>query len=267
MTKLYVALDYPSSQDAWISAIRPLSGLVDGFKVGKELFTAAGPPAIAVARTRGEEVFLDLKFHDIPNTVEKAVRAACDHGVTMVNVHASGGMAMMEAAAKAVEGYDTKVIAVTLLTSIKIPDLHAVGLGAYYAPTEEDLVEALASSAKEAGCHGVVCSAQEAAYVKLNWEDALIVTPAIRPLWSVANDQKRPTTPADAVRAGATHLILGRAVTQPPETIEIIDPSDSVIAAAEKHLGDWLVKDGVFTCEGTPAHAVALIRGEIEGAT
>lgn len=229
--KCGVALDYRNINDAWTEAIEPLSGQADFFKVGKQLFTSGGPRVCGIAASRGAEVFLDLKFHDIPNTVSEAIKVAMDlPGVTLINVHASGGRAMMEAAALARDdhGGPAKVIAVTILTSMDKEALEDMLLSPFGdEPSVSMLVRRMARVTHDSGLDGVVCSAQEAEVVRATqsnvplWvdegEDFLIVTPAIRPIWSVANDQKRPTTPRDAQKAGATHLVLGRAVTQPPD--------------------------------------------------
>lgn len=200
-------------------------GEFDHIKVGKAVFTALGPVAVETVHRFGGKVFLDLKYHDIPNTVSEAVKAACDLGVDMLNVHVSGGMAMMQAAARAAEDYDTKVIGVTLLTSVREGDLEEVGLTFNYRSPEDReglAVEIMAMAARNGGLDGVVCSAQEAQRVHNVWADELhpiIVCPAIRPDWSVSQDQKRPTTPKQALDAGATEIVLGRAVSAPPPEI------------------------------------------------
>ncbi|MCL5427534.1 MAG: orotidine-5'-phosphate decarboxylase, partial [Gammaproteobacteria bacterium] len=182
-------------------------------KVGKELFTRSGPAVLEALHGRGFEVFLDLKFHDIPNTVASAVQAAAEQGVWMVNVHASGGQKMMEAAAQRLDqhGLATHLIAVTVLTSMQVDDLVSVGVNTSLA----EHVERLALLTKQSGLHGVVCSAQESKQIKaLCGEAFLKVTPGIRPSFAAANDQQRIMTPLDAMQAGSTHLVIGRPVTQ-----------------------------------------------------
>ncbi len=182
-------------------------------KVGKELFTRSGPAVLEALHGRGFEIFLDLKFHDIPNTVASAVQAAAEQGVWMVNVHASGGRRMMEAAVKRLEDHRlrTHLIAVTVLTSMQAEDLSETGVDA----TPEAHVLRLAALTQQSGLGGVVCSAQESAQIKLLCgNDFLKVTPGIRPSFAAANDQQRIMTPRDAMRAGSTHLVIGRPVTQ-----------------------------------------------------
>lgn len=202
---------------------------VDRIKIGAVVFTAMGRSAMNIAGYWGVPVMLDLKFHDIPNTVSKAVKAACDLGVATLTVHTSGGMKMMEAAAKAAEDYDTKVLGITLLTSMRLLDMIAVGLPVNpKAPDDEWTVLLLSQAAKHAGLDGVVCSAQEAAEVRKHWVDGLIVCPAIRPDWSVPADQKRPTTPLQAKEAGADEIVLGRAVSEPPDGMTPIEAIERI---------------------------------------
>jgi len=209
---IIIALDYPSL-DAALCMADQLDPARCRVKVGKELFTRSGPAVLEALHGRGFEVFLDLKFHDIPNTVASAVQAAAEQGVWMVNVHASGGRQMMEAAVQRLEQHrlTTHLIAVTVLTSMQATDLADVGIS---APLAEH-VERLAQLAKQSGMHGVVCSAQESARIKALCGDSFLkVTPGIRPSFSVANDQQRIMTPSQAMQAGSTHLVIGRPVTQ-----------------------------------------------------
>ena len=209
---LIIALDYPSMDAALCMADR-LDPDRCRVKVGKELFTRSGPSVLDALHGRGFEVFLDLKFHDIPNTVAAAVQAAAEQGVWMVNVHACGGRRMMEAARERLEqnGLSTHLIAVTVLTSMTADELASTGVS---SPLDEH-VEHLAKLAKDSGMDGVVCSAQEAARLKAACgDDFLKVTPGIRPSFAQAGDQRRIMTPQQAMEAGSTHLVVGRPVTQ-----------------------------------------------------
>ncbi len=209
---LIVALD-THSEAAALTLADQLDPTQCRVKVGKELFTYVGPAIVKALHARGFEVFLDLKFHDIPNTTAHAVRAAADLGVWMVNVHASGGRQMMRTAAKhlSVGGYKTHLIGVTVLTSMSAKDLLETGVTV--TPVEQ--VIRLARLAYESGLSGVVCSAQEAAMLRSELgTDFLLVTPGIRPAGSHADDQKRIVTPRDAMNAGASHLVIGRPITQ-----------------------------------------------------
>lgn len=217
---LIIALDYPSLDAALCMADR-LDPTRCRLKVGKELFTRSGPDVVEALHGRGFEVFLDLKFHDIPNTVAGAVEAAAEQGVWMVNVHAAGGRRMMEAARERLErqALSTRLIAVTVLTSMMAEDLAQVGVSV--PPAEQ--VERLALLAQESGMHGVVCSAQESARLQeLCGADFLKVTPGIRPSFAQVGDQKRVMTPRDAMAAGSTHLVVGRPVTQAAEPMEAL---------------------------------------------
>lgn len=181
-------------------------------KIGKELFVAAGPAVVTRVQERGFEVFLDLKFHDIPNTVAGACRSAAKLGVWMMNVHASGGEAMLRAAREAVStvARPPLLIGVTVLTSLSDADLARVG----YSGTVMDNVERLARLARTCGLDGVVCSAQEAKVVrKATGSDFVLVTPGIRLASDGADDQARVVTPVDAVRNGADYLVIGRSIT------------------------------------------------------
>jgi len=209
---LIVALD-THSEEAALALADQLDPTRCRVKVGKELFTYTGPAIVKALHARGFEVFLDLKFHDIPNTTAQAVQAAADLGVWMVNVHASGGRQMMQTAAERLRtgGYKTHLIGVTVLTSMSADDLQGVGITA----TPEQHVMRLAKLAQESGLDGVVCSAQEAAMLRENLgSEFLLVTPGIRPAGSNSDDQKRIVTPVDAMKAGASQLVIGRPITQ-----------------------------------------------------
>ncbi len=221
--RVVVALDYPEESLA-LDFIERLSPGLCRLKVGKELFTIAGPDFVRKLAGKGFDVFLDLKFHDIPNTVAAACKAAADLGVWMINVHASGGTRMMEAAKEALtkNGFDTKLIAVTVLTSMANEDLQELGI----QETAQSQVLKLANLANKCGLDGVVCSAQEAGAIKNNINESFItVTPGIRLPESETGDQRRVMTPVDAVRAGADYLVIGRSITKsddPNATLEKI---------------------------------------------
>lgn len=225
---IIIALDYPSL-DAALCMADQLDPARCRVKVGKELFTRSGPAVLEALHGRGFEVFLDLKFHDIPNTVASAVQAAAEQGVWMVNVHATGGQQMMEAAVKRLDqhGLTTHLIAVTVLTSMQADDLASVGVTGALA----EHVERLALLAKQSGLHGVVCSAQESAQIKaLCGKNFLKVTPGIRPTFAVANDQQRIMTPADAMKAGSSHLVIGRPVTQASDPMAALESIEAELA-------------------------------------
>jgi len=189
-------------------------------KVGKELFTACGMAVVDMLHSKGYEVFLDLKYHDIPTTVAKAVAVVANAGIWMVNVHASGGQRMMNAAREAAsQSNTTHLIAVTVLTSMTDEDLQLTGV----ARTVEEQVMFLADSAKSAGLNGVVCSAQEAAQLRQRCgNDFLLVTPGIRPANAVADDQRRTLTPRQAIDAGSDYLVVGRPITQADDPLQAL---------------------------------------------
>jgi orotidine-5'-phosphate decarboxylase len=208
---IIVALDYPTLEQA-LACARQLDPAVVRVKVGKQLFTSVGPAVLAQLHDLGFDVFLDLKFHDIPNTVAGAVGAAADLGVWMVNVHASGGRRMMEAAVDAVakRGNKTQLIAVTVLTSMDQSDLTELGI----KESPADRVMRLATLAKSSGMDGIVCSAQEATLLSRQFgRDFSLVTPGIRLPEDEAGDQRRVVTPWDAIDGGSTHLVMGRSIT------------------------------------------------------
>lgn len=209
--KIIVALDFADAASALALVDRLDPGLCR-LKVGKELFTLAGPDLVRLLVARGFEIFLDLKFHDIPNTVAAACRAAAGLGVWMLNVHAAGGRRMMAAAHEALAGLSQRpyLIAVTVLTSMSAEDLGEVGV----ADAPADQVRRLARLTQQCKLDGVVCSAQEAAMLRADLgADFRLVTPGIRPAGSEAGDQRRVMTPAEALRAGATDLVIGRPIT------------------------------------------------------
>jgi len=212
---LIVALDYPSIEQA-LNMADLLDPKLCRVKVGKELFTKAGPKILEALHLRGFQVFLDLKFHDIPNTTANAVAVAADLGVWMVNVHASGGRTMMEACANKLARYQVKplLIGVTVLTSMNQADLHEVGVSA----STMDHVLKLASLAKSSGLDGVVCSAQEASMIKQACAQPFsLVTPGIRPAFASKGDQQRVMTPSEAMASGSDYLVVGRPITQADE--------------------------------------------------
>ncbi|NNH86147.1 orotidine-5'-phosphate decarboxylase [Acinetobacter sp. ANC 4279] len=220
---IIVALDAKSQYDA-LTIAEQLDPALCRVKVGKELFTHEGPSVVKALHDKGFEVFLDLKFHDIPNTTAQAVCAAADLGVWMVNVHASGGRKMMETCVERLKvgNYQTQLIAVTVLTSMGREDLKDIGLD--IEPFEQ--VKRLAKLTQDSGLDGVVCSAQEAKMLRETLgPDFALVTPGIRPAGSNADDQKRIVTPKQAMLDGSTHLVIGRPITQsenPSQTLRDI---------------------------------------------
>jgi len=210
--RLIVALDVPSAA-ASAELVNKLEGTCQWFKVGMELFTAAGPTIIEPLVEAGHSVFLDLKFHDIPNTVAGAVRSAATLGVRMVNVHAAGGPAMLAAAKAALDGVTNppELLAVTVLTSMDSAALKAGGVDR--PPAQQ--VELLAKMCIAAGIRGFVCSSEEVAALRaLTGPEGLLVIPGIRPAGADTNDQKRLATPGQALAAGASYLVVGRPITQ-----------------------------------------------------
>lgn len=208
--RIIVALDFPDAAPALALAQR-LSPDACGVKVGKELFTAAGPDLVRALVARGYRVFLDLKFHDIPNTVRGAVQSASRLGATLVTVHASGGVDMLSAAVEGA-GDGCRVLGVTVLTSLNLEALARSWGRAVSAVSDEVL--RLAELVRSSGAHGVVCSAREAAAVRAEHGDALeLLIPGIRLDGGVAHDQARVATPSEAVAAGADYVVLGRVVT------------------------------------------------------
>ncbi|ANC41591.1 MAG: orotidine-5'-phosphate decarboxylase [Hafnia alvei] len=218
---ILVALDY-ADRNAALAFVDNIDPRDCRLKVGKEMFTLFGPQFVRELQQRQFEIFLDLKFHDIPNTAAHAVAAAADLGVWMVNVHASGGARMMTAAREALLpfGKDAPLlIAVTVLTSMEAEDLR--GIGIELSPA--DYAERLALLTKECGLDGVVCSAHEATRLKASCGQAFkLVTPGIRPAGSSAGDQRRIMTPVEAAKAGVDYMVIGRPITQSPEPAETL---------------------------------------------
>lgn len=218
--RIVVAMDFDNA-DQCLAVAKQLSPLDCRLKIGKELFTACGPRIVEQLMRLGFEIFLDLKFHDIPSTTSKAVKAAAELGVWMVNVHASGGERMMIAAREALEGRTGRsplLIAVTVLTSMEASDLSGIGI----AGAPEEQVLRLAALTKNCGLDGIVCSAQEATLMRSHFgKDFCLVTPGIRLDTSPADDQRRTLTPAAAISAGSSYLVIGRPITQSP------NPSDT----------------------------------------
>ncbi len=212
--RIIIALDVDSPDEA-LGLVRQLRGRVGLFKVGSQLFTSAGPAVVAGILRMGERVFLDLKFHDIPNTAAKAALAARAMGVSMITVHAGGGSAMLSAVTGALKSVSPQpkrplVLAVTLLTSLASSDLERLGV----AGTPADQVLRLAGTALEAGVDGLVASPAEVARLRRHFGSSpILVTPGIRPAGAALNDQARAATPREALEAGSDYLVIGRPVT------------------------------------------------------
>jgi orotidine-5'-phosphate decarboxylase len=224
--RLIVALDVPGA-DAAIEFVNRLEGTCEWFKVGMELFTAAGPAVVEPLVARGHSVFLDLKFHDIPNTVAGAVRSAATLGVRLMTIHAGGGPVMLAAARAALDRIEDppELLAVTVLTSMDAAQLVASGVDR----TPAMQAELLARMGLSAGIRGFVCSPEEVAALRdLTGPEGVLAVPGIRPAGAAVGDQKRLATPAEALRRGASYLVVGRPITQAP------DPAQ----AAEAILGE-----------------------------
>ena len=218
--KIVIALDYANTQDA-LQFAEQLDPAICRLKVGKELFTAAGPKLVEALIAKGFGVFLDLKFHDIPTTVAKACEAASRLGVWMLNVHASGGSTMMEAALEGVErsGQKPILIAVTVLTSMNQEMLNEVGV----VGSVSDQVLKLASLTQKSGLDGIVCSAQEAPMIRKALGDKFcLVTPGIRPADAALDDQSRVVTPSQALALGSSYLVIGRPITKSKNPLETL---------------------------------------------
>lgn len=228
--KVVVALDFNNQHDA-LSFVDKVSPSDCRLKVGKEMFTHFGPEFVKALTDKGFDVFLDLKFHDIPNTVAKAVTAAAELGVWMVNVHASGGSEMMKKAKAALVPYGDKaplLIAVTVLTSMSEQDLQGIGID--LSPKEHVLN--LAALTKSAGLDGVVCSAQEAEMLKAELGQSFqLVTPGIRPAGSNSDDQKRIMTPEKAISIGVDYLVIGRPITQADDPAKVLREINQSLAS------------------------------------
>ncbi len=218
--RIVVALDFPDPQPA-LRFVQQLDPQRCRIKVGKELFTRAGTSVVERLTGSGFDLFLDLKFHDIPNTVAGACAAAADLGVWMINVHALGGRRMMEAARSAIDrcSHRPLLTAVTILTSMNENALHEIGLQG----TPQQNVRRLAALARESGMDGVVCSPHEAAELRRQHGAGFcLVTPGVRPCWAGKGDQERIMTPAEACRSGADYLVVGRPVTAAPDPLKAL---------------------------------------------
>ncbi len=229
-SRLIVALDVPDRASA-IKAVEQLSGHVGYFKVGLEIFAAEGPRLVQEIRDRGEKVFLDLKLHDIPNTVAGAVRSVCRLGVQMLTVHASGGPKMLAAACQEAKSAAAPpmILAVTALTSLSETDINGMGIpGAV-----EQWVERLAATAREAGVPGLVASSSELMMLHRKFGNALrYIIPGIRPAGSATQDQSRVATPGQAIRDGADFIVVGRPIMQAPDPAQAADAIVKEIAQA-----------------------------------
>lgn len=221
--ELIVALDVSSIEEA-VAKVREIGDAVSFYKIGLELFSATGPDVVKAVKAEGKRVFLDLKLHDIPRTVERAVRSCAGLGVDLLTIHASGGRAMIRAAKDAALEFGDKapkILAVTMLTSLDASDLEDLGIGR----SVPDQVAELGRLACGNGADGIVCSPKEVAKMRaLLGPDALLVTPGVRPAGAAVGDQKRVATPADAVRDGSSHLVVGRPI------LEAADPRAAAAA-------------------------------------
>lgn len=227
--RIIVALDYSDKKQA-LNLVNRLDKACCRVKIGKELFTAAGPQLVEQLMMQGFEVFLDLKFHDIPNTVAQACKAAASLGVWMINVHATGGRKMLLAARDALPPGKTRLIAVTVLTSLDQPALSEIGW--YRAPM--DIATQLASLTNDCGLDGIVCSAAEAPIIRKNipQKSFWLVTPGIRPTDSAQHDQVRVTTPRAAILNGADYLVIGRPITQSADPMATLQQLNNEILSA-----------------------------------
>lgn len=220
-TELIVVLDMDTRDEALRTI--DVCGDCHWYKIGSQLFTRCGPELVREVSALGKNVFLDLKFHDIPNTVAHGAKAAADLGAGLFTIHASGGRKMIAAARKAVEGTPTRILAVTVLTSLSDTELREeVG----FQESAAEAVQRLARQAVEAGAHGIVCSPLEIALVReAVGPEAVIVTPGIRPAWASQDDQTRVLTPREAAQAGATMIVVGRPIlkhSNPAEAVRLI---------------------------------------------
>lgn len=231
--KVIVALDKPNATEA-LALAATLDADYCRVKVGKELFTSAGPSVVEALQKQNFEVFLDLKFHDIPNTVAGAVKVATELGVWMVDVHASGGERMMAAARNAIDSVSGKsplLVAITVLTSMDESELQSTGVT---HPIDAQ-VQLLAKLASQAGCDGVVCSAQEAALLGNQLPSLLKVTPGIRLAGDDASDQRRVMTPLKAVANGADYLVIGRSVTGAADPVATLKNITADLASSDRN--------------------------------
>jgi orotidine-5'-phosphate decarboxylase len=234
--KVIVALDFPNAAPALALADK-LQPSLCRLKVGKELFTATGPALLGQLMNLGFEVFLDLKFHDIPNTTAQACKAAASLGVWMVNVHAMGGRKMLEAAREAIVNgvHRPKLIAVTMLTSMAQQDLADIGISA----TPAEMVLRLATLARDSGLDGVVCSGQEAALLRKHCgNEFCLVTPGIRPVHATLDDQSRVMSPQAAIKAGSSYLVIGRPITQAEDPLQALLDINRELDMSRKSVGE-----------------------------
>ena len=219
MADIIVALDVNSRQEA-VEKVKAIGDAVGFYKIGLELFTAEGPDVVKAVKDLGKRIFLDLKFHDIPRTVERAVKSGAKLGVDLMTIHSVGGKAMIRAAADAAAEFGAngpKILAVTVLTSLDQADLADVGI---VGRTPAEQVLAMAKFATENGAHGLVCSPKEVGTLSKTLKaGTLFVTPGVRPAGAAVGDQKRVATPAEAVRDGATHLVVGRPILAAPDPV------------------------------------------------
>ncbi|MEJ2621429.1 MAG: orotidine-5'-phosphate decarboxylase [Candidatus Thiodiazotropha sp.] len=230
-SKVIVALDFPQQQQA-LDLVERLDPSLCRLKVGKEMFTRLGPQFVEQLSRRGYEVFLDLKFHDIPNTVAAACDAAADLGVWMMTLHASGGRRMMVAARERLEqrGQRPLLVAVTILTSLGVEDIAEVG---YQGEVAENVLR-LAKLTSESGLDGVVCSPREASQLRQQLGKAfLLVTPGVRPSSAAKDDQRRVMTPADAMAAGSSYLVVGRPITAADDPIQALQAINAEVSGAQ----------------------------------
>ena len=219
MADIIVALDVDSRQEA-VEKVKAIGDSIGLYKIGLELFTAEGPDVVKAVKDLGKRIFLDLKFHDIPRTVERAVKSGAKLGVDLMTIHSVGGRAMIRAAADAAAEFGEngpKILAVTVLTSLDQTDLADVGI---VGRTPAEQVLAMAKFATENGAHGLVCSPKEVGTLSKTLKaGTLFITPGVRPAGSAVGDQKRVATPAEAVRDGATHLVVGRPILSAPDPV------------------------------------------------
>lgn len=218
--KLIVALDVDSKEKA-LNIVQKLGGLITTYKVGHQLFTAEGPAIIHALKEMKKRVFLDLKLHEISNSVSAAIHSAGQHGVEIVTIHSSGGCDMMKAAVQAAANYPSmKIIALTVVTGLNDQDLEIIG----YKYNREDAVLRLANLAKQSGCHGVVASPLEAKHLRKSLGDNIwVMTPGIKILESISQDQQQYATPKEAIENGASHLIIGRSILDSPDPLKVVE--------------------------------------------
>ncbi|MGH7502272.1 MAG: orotidine-5'-phosphate decarboxylase [Longimicrobiales bacterium] len=229
MAEIIVALDLPSGSAA-LGLVDELGGAVDFYKVGSPLFTRSGPSIVRELRARGKRVFLDLKYHDIPNAVARAVQAAANLDVELLTVHASGGTAMMRAAAEAAGSDGPRLLGVTILTSFTPVEVEEVWNKQILSLRDE--VGRLAALAAEAGLHGIVASPLEAETMKRrHGAEFLVVTPGIRPAGEASADQARTSTPGAAAKAGADYLVIGRPILEAEDRVDVLERIMAEVAA------------------------------------